>query len=483
VNIGGFVGGAYKPLNEKQLQEIHNTSLSVLENVGLHVPHKEALEIFVSGGAHVDYDNCRVKFSPELVEEVIAKAPAKISLCGRDPKNDLILEDSKVYAGTGGCVVSVYDLRSGVKRSSTLSDVAAIARVIESLECINFFVIPVHPNDIPENLVDINKFYYSFANTTKHVMSGVASKENFYEVIGLAEKIAGGKEKLLERPLLSMITNAISPLKFDNVATEILIEAAKYGLPVTCAPAPMTGATAPMTLAGTLAQQNAESLAGIILTQMINPGTPVLYGAVPAPVDPRSMNFLFGAVEMGLLNACAVQMAHFYNIPIYASAGPSDAKLSDCQAGWEKALNILMVALAGGNYIHLAAGMLEGGLAVSYEQYILDNDILGSVMRAVRGVEVNQETLAAPVISSVGPEGDYLLQEHTVKHMRSEMFFPKGADRNNYILWQQEGAKDVRQRAKEMAWEILENNNGPSFNADLEKDIRKSFPQIIEIDF
>ncbi len=455
MTIGNLFGGRFKPLTEKEIKEIHETSLFILGNVGIRLCHKKALDILSAGGACVDYNKNLVKFSADLVEKILEKVPSKITLCGRQKNNDLVLKDTIVHTGTGGAVVYVYDLRSGIRRSSVLSDIQAIACVVESLDNIDFFVIPVHPSDIPEEIVDINKFYHSFANTTKHVMSGVVSKESFLEIALLAEKIVGGRKQLLERPIFSIITNAISPLKFDDNAVDILIEVVKYGIPVTCAPAPMTGATAPMTLAGTLAQQNAESLAGIILAQMVNPGARVLYGAVPAPVDPKTMNFLFGAVEMGILNSCAVQMAHFYNIPIYASAGPSDSKLSDAQSGWEKALNILMVALAGGNYIHLAAGMLEGGLAVAYEQYIIDNDILGSIKRAVRGVEVNKDTLAASVISDVGPGGNYLMQEHTLKYMRNEIFFPKVADRNNYALWHQEGSKDIRERAKDLAWDVL----------------------------
>jgi trimethylamine--corrinoid protein Co-methyltransferase len=231
-----------------------------------------------------------------------------------------------------------------------------------------------------------------------------------------------------------------------------------------------------VTLAGMLAQLTAEQLSGVVLTQLAQRGAPLLIGPIPATADMKTGRYLAGAAEFGLTNAAMAQMAHFYRLPIYNSAGMTDAKLPDVQAGFEKAMSAVLAALAGSNFIHHAAGMLENMSAVAAEQFVIDNDILGMAMRVVRGIEVSDETLALDVIDEVGPGGHYLMAKHTLRHMRSELYYPSEVvDRQGWDMWQEAGALDAQERARRIARDILENHQPEPLDPAVESWIRQRF--------
>jgi len=475
MQLRGLVGGQYQILSQKEVESIHNASLQILKRTGVKSRRQEVLQILSKAGAEVNFDQGRVKIPCSLVEDAINKAPSKVTLCGRDEKNDLILEDKKVYFGTGGAALNVLDLETGKVRRSLLQDITNIARLVDALDNIHFFVRPVVAQDIPREFLDVNKYYAALSNTSKHVMGSAYSVESALEVIGLAEKIVGGKEALQKRPIISFITSWMkSPLALDDFTTPILIRIAEERIPVALSSAPMAGSTSPVTLAGTLAQVNAEQLSGIVLTQLVSPAAPVLYGAIPSVAEMSSMSFLCGAVELGVLNTAAAQLAQYYNIPFYAWAGLTESKIPDMQAGYEKATGALLVGLAGANYIHNSAGMLDSTTTVAYEQYVIDNEIIGMVMRALKGIEVNEDTLALEVIDKVGPGGNFLAESHTVSHMRSEFFFPSLSDRSNREKWLAEGGKDARQRAREIAINILATHKPLAIPCKVDKKIRSS---------
>jgi trimethylamine--corrinoid protein Co-methyltransferase len=244
-----------------------------------------------------------------------------------------------------------------------------------------------------------------------------------------------------------MVTCVVSPLRLDEHYSRLTIEVAREGIPVVVPAEPLCGATGPVTLAGTLVVQNVDTLAGVMLAQLANRGTPVIYGSVASVADLASMKYLSGAIEMGLLNAAAAQMAQFYRLPYYATAGMTDSKTPDAQAGYESALTNLMVALAGGNFIHDAAGFIEFCMTASYDKLVIDNEIIGLVMRAVDGIKVNEETIALDVIKKVGPGGHYIAQRHTRRHMRNEQYVPQFGDRSDRAEWERKGAADAKTRA------------------------------------
>lgn len=451
----GLTGGQYKPLTEEQVQKIHHASLTVLDKTGVQIEEKEALRLFKEAGA--DITGSRVHIPAALIEGCLKNARSRVTLAGRDPENDLILEGSRVHIGTGGAALQVLDLDSGSLRPAVLKDAADMARLVDALDNIHFYLLPIYPTDIPEESVEISKYYAALSNTTKHVQAGVYTQRGLLDVIEMAERIMGGKEKLRERPIVSFITSwMVSPLLFATDVTTLLIEVCRQQMPVVLSSAPMAGSTSPITLAGTLAQLNAEQLAGLCLTQLVNPGTPVIIGPIPATADMRTGSYLGGSVELGIANAAITQLAHHYQLPIYNSAGMTESKLPDFQAGMEKAQSVIQVALAGSNFIHHAAGMLEDMSTIAYEQFVLDNEILGIAMRAVRGIEVTEETLALEAINRVGPGNHYLSDQHTHRYLRSEHYFPSPVlDRQDRGEWQQDGEKDARTRAVSLARELL----------------------------
>jgi len=471
----GLPGGQYKPLSKAQVEKIHQASLSILERTGVQVEEPQALELFDSAGAVIEGN--RVRIPPTMVEDTLAKKRSRVVLAGRDPKNDLILEGSRVHIGTGGAALQVLDLETEKVRPAVLKDAAEMARIVDALDNIHFYLLPIYPTDIPEETVEISKYYAALANTTKHVQGGVYTIQGIRDIIAMSEKIMGGAEALRERPIVSFITSwMVSPLLFATDVTTLLIEVCRQGMPVVLSSAPMAGSTAPVTLAGTLAQLNAEQLAGLTLTQLVNPGCPVLIGPIPATADMRTGSYLGGAVEFGIANAAITQMAHFYEVPIYNSAGMTESKLPDIQAGIEETQSIIQVALAGSNFIHHAAGMLEDMSTIAYEQFVIDNDVLGMAMRAVRGIEVNDETLALDVIDRVGPGSHYLADPHTMEHMRTEHHFPSEViNRQGRDEWEADGSKDARTRAQEIARDLLTSHQPDPIDPEVDAWIREQF--------
>lgn len=467
-------GGQFFPLSPHNVIKIHNASVEVLERAGVRCPSPHALEAFRKAGARVE--DGRVHLSRWLVEDAIFHAPSRIRLCGRDPRHDLTLEGQRVHAGTGGSALNVIDLDTGKRRPALLSDLASIARLVDALEHIDFFMRPLTPSDVPREEVDLVKWRTAFQNTSKHVMGSAFFAGTAEKVLRMAEIIAGGRKRLRERPILSFIVCWLrSPLTMTEPNISILLELVKRRIPVVLSSAPMAGTTSPVTLAGTLVQLNAELLSGIALTQIVAPGSPVLYGAVPAAADLRTMSFASGAVETALLNAAAAQLAHHYGIPVYNTAGLTEAKVPDIQAGYEKVFGCMAAGMAGGNIIHDAAGMLESALTVSYEQYVIDNEIIGMLKRMLLGIEVSDDTLAVDTICEVGPDGNYFSESHTVKHMRKEFYYPRLSNRQHYEDWVAGGEEDARIKARKIAKEILETHRPEPLLARIARKIENEF--------
>ncbi|MBA7671051.1 Glycine betaine methyltransferase [subsurface metagenome] len=449
----GLEGGSYKPLSEDDIAQIHDTSMRVFEDVGFQINSDKALTFFQDAGAAVD--GRIVRLPREAVMELVARAHSEVTLYGRHREHHITLGGTRVYAGTGGTALNVIDTASGERRQATLHDLKRITKLIDGLENIHFFLLPTYPNDVPAANVDVNRFFAGLDNTAKHVMGGIYTPQGINQVIRMAEIIAGSADKLCQEPVISMIVCAISPLKIDRIYGDMIVTIAQAGIPIALPAEPLCGATSPVTLAGNLVIQNVDSLTEVCLTQLVNPGTPVIYGSVASSADLRDLKYIAGAIEMGLLNAAGAQLAQFYRLPFYATAGMSDAKTIDAQCGYESALSSLLCALGGANFIHDAAGLLDFALSVSYEKYVVDNEIIGMVMRAVEGIKVDEDTLAFDLIKEVGPGGNFVSAKHTRKYMRTEHYQPTLSDRDHLEEWQAKGKRDTYARARNRVEEIL----------------------------
>ncbi|MHB9098030.1 MAG: trimethylamine methyltransferase family protein [Syntrophales bacterium] len=470
----GFEGGQLRFLTETDVSRIHETALRILEEIGLRVPLPEAVELYRSAGAKIGPEPDEVRLPAAVVEAALREAPSQVSLCGRDPGQDLLLEGRRVYAGTGGAETHVLDPETGVLRDATLADVAQLARLVDALPHIDFYIRPVEAQDVPPEKLDVNKYFASLLNTGKHVMGNVYAVERVADVVAMASLIAGSREALVARPIISFITSwMMSPLKINRDVTEILLEVVRQGLPAVLSSVPILGLTSPVTMAGNLALTHAEQLSGIVLAQQLRPGAPIIYGGCPGVIDMRNGTFSPGSVERQILNAAVSQMAQHIRVPNYNIGGITDSKVPDVQAGYEKGVGICLTALAGSNYIHHAAGRIRDGVA--YEQFVIDNEIIGMVKRAVRGIAVNDETLAFGEIAEVGPGGSFIDRPHTAKHLRDELFFPVLSDRNNRAKWESMGSLDGRERALIEARRILHEHKPLAIPRDIDRKIREKF--------
>ncbi|MFC2001248.1 trimethylamine methyltransferase family protein, partial [Chloroflexota bacterium] len=281
----GLPGGSFKPLTPEAITQIHETVLRIIEEIGCQVNSEIALKYLESAGGSVDKEQRRVRLSREKVLELIGRAPSEITLCGRDKENDIHLGGSRVYAGTGGTALYIYEPDTGQRRQATLVDLKRIARLVENLDNIHLFMLCTYPNELPLELVDVNRFFAGLDNTKKHIMGGVYTSEGVQQVIRMAEIAAGSAEALRERPLISMVACSISPMMLDAHYGDLVIDIARSGIPLVCPAEPLCGATSPVTLAGNLVIQTVDSLMGIMLAQSVNPGTPVIFGSVASNTD------------------------------------------------------------------------------------------------------------------------------------------------------------------------------------------------------
>jgi trimethylamine---corrinoid protein Co-methyltransferase len=479
MSLKGLSGGLYKPLSEKDLEIIHDASLSILEKTGItyEAGLDDTLEMLEKAGARIDRDRARITLPRDLIMREVEKAPERVVLYGRSEGNDLDLTENQVYMGTGGAAIKILDLETGECRASRLRDIYQIGRLVDRLDHVHFYLRPCIPTDIPQSAYDVNMYYACLKATGKHIMSGVNDEEGLHRVIDLASLIAGGKAMLQQRPFISVITSfAISPLKLCTQSTRIMREAIRERIPVALSAAPMSGSTSPITMAGTLAQLHAEQLAGICICQLTNPGAPLLYGGIPGMANLRTMGYLGGAVECGMMNAAIHQLSHHIKVPNYNSSSLSDSKLPDAQAGWEKALTAVLAAMGGSNYVHHAAGMLESMLAVAYEQFVMDDEIIGMCCKVLKGIEVDAEHLALEVIDAVGPGGNFMVSPHTMAHMRKEYFQTNGVtDQKNRDKWEKDGSLDARERAKAIARKILAEKEKSYIPEAADRMIRERF--------
>jgi trimethylamine--corrinoid protein Co-methyltransferase len=473
----GLEGGRYHPLDQADVARIHQAALSVLERTGVEIQASECRHIFEQAGARIEPGRNRVFIPRDLVEGCLKMVNRNVVLYSRDGRTDLYLRDKRVHLGSGGAAVQVLDLESGHIRESRLRDLYDIGRLVETLDNIHFYLRPVVARGVSNDDIDVNTFYSSLAATHKHVMGGCYFPNKVAEIKKMATLIAGGEEAFLRRPFLSFnLGYMVSPLRFAAETTETLTAAVRAGIPVALVSAPLSGATAPAALVGTLVQVIAEELAGLTYVQLLQPGHPALMGGMPLVTDLRTGGMLGGCAELALMNAASAQMAHFYGLPVYNSCGITDSKIPDIQAGFEKGLTSAVTALAGAHYNHHAAGMLESLLAVAYEQYIIDDDISGQVMRLVRGLEVTEESLSLEVIHDVCTgEGHYLGHPQTLALMNTEYHYPHTADRATRADWEAAGALDMRERARRKARQTLESFFPEVIPEALDQQLRGEF--------
>ena len=475
----GIAAQLYRPLGEAEVKKLADAALDVLEAGGVAVYSPTAREAMVAAGAKADGDGPTLRLPRSLVEDAVASNPSSITLHARGNDDyNAELTDSKVHYGTGGTALYVLDPDTGERREATTGDVALNARFVEHLDNIHVFTINVYPHNVKnKDDIDPNRFFHALDNTTKHVMGGIYSPDGCQKAVRLAETVAGGAEKLRAEPFVSFITLVISPFKIDKDYGEMACYLARENLPVVVPTEPICGTTSPITLAGNVLTHTAETLAGIAMIQCVNRGAPGICGSVGSITHLATMDHLGGPIERAMINAAVAQMAQHFEIPLYSTGGTTDAKSVDIQAAYESAMSSLLVAMSGANYIHDIAGLMEADLTVSYEKLVMDDEILGMCQRVLRGIEVDDETLGVEMLVEKGPGGDYLTEDHTIRHMREEFFVPRLANRDKRA--QMQPADEALDRAKRFVRELREAEAESCLPPDVRKQALEQFPEII----
>jgi trimethylamine--corrinoid protein Co-methyltransferase len=450
-------------LSQDQKQQVHQATLELLRRTGVKVLVPEVRDLLEAAGCWLDGE--RVRVPPHLIDWAISVAPSRVVLCNRNGEPAMELEGRKGYYGTGSDTPFVIDAYTGERRHAVLADVANVARLVDALPYIDFLMCLGIASDVTESISDLYHFQAMVSNTVKPIVYTAWDRANLETIIEMAEAVAGGAEALRRSPFCALYSEPISPLTHAEESCEKLLFIAEKGLPVVYTPGMMIGGTAPVTVAGALVQANAEQLSGLLITQLIREGTPMIGAGGILHMDMSKGLISYAAPEFMLAMTAFSEMYHYYGLPIFSFAGCSDAKIFDQQAAAEGALWMLITALGGGNLIH-DVGYVESGMTASYEMLVAMNEIAALVKRFMRGVEITEETVALDVIDQVGPGGHFLGEEHTFRHFR-ENWIPQLLDRAPRDEWEQDGALTLGDRAADQVREILEHHEPAQMNSKI----------------
>jgi trimethylamine--corrinoid protein Co-methyltransferase len=474
----GLEGGTYKPLTPDGIERIHRAALEALETIGLADAPPSGVEALTRAGAILGSDG-RIRFPRALVEDTIAKANREITLFGRDPAYDMHLSGTRVHYGTAGAAVHLVDVATNEYRESTVQDILDAAKIVQKLDNIHFLQRPMVARDINDNReMDYNTLYACCAGTLKHVGTSIFDPAYVPDIFEMLHMIAGGEDRWRARPFVSNSNCfVVPPMKFATESCQVMEACIRGGMPVLLLSAGMAGATAPSTVAGAITQATAECLAGLVYVNAITPGHPAIFGTWPFGLDLRTGAMSIGSAEQALLTAGCAQMHQFYALPGGAAGGAADSKLPNMQAGWEMMCTNLTAGLSGVNMVYEAAGMHASLLGFCHESLILGDDVIGHALRVVRGIEVNDETLALDQMAQVcmGGPGHYLGTPQTLARMESDYVYPNMGDRMSPKEWAEVGKPDLVAKATARKEEILAAPTPAAFDPATDKAIRARF--------
>ena len=474
----GMEGGTLKVLTDAQIGRIHEAALDALERIGLSGAPPSGVAYLTAAGA-IQGEDGRIRFPRGLVEETIARGNREITLYSRDGVNDLRLGGARVHYGTAGAAVNMVDVNGRNYRDSTLQDLHDAARIVDVLDNVHFCQRPMVARDIPDNMeMELNTVYACCTGTTKHVGTSFTEPDHVRPALEMLYMIAGGEDKFRARPFVSNSNCfVVPPMRFATESCEVMERCIEGGMPVLLLSAGMAGATAPSTIAGAIMQATAECLAGLVYVNAVKPGHPAIFGTWPFGLDLRTGAMSIGSGEQALLSAGCAQMHQFYGLPGGAAGGASDAKLPDMQAGWEQMCSNVMAGLAGVNMIYEAAGMHASLLGFCHESLILSDDLIGQALRCVRGIEVDDETLALDQMEAVciGGPGHYLGTDATLARMQRDHCYPTLGDRSSPKEWVELGKPDLVEKAVARKEEILAQTSAARLNPMLDAEIRRKF--------
>ncbi len=473
----GQPGGAYTPLTQADMVQIHRTALRLLEDLGMgEVPERLRVDLLAAGA--IEGADGRVCLPEKLVGEAIAAAPGQFVFHGKDSARSITVGDKNVHFGTGGAAVQTLDPETGTYRASTLADLHNFTRLQDTLANVSWFTRCCVATDVPDPFdLDVNTAYALIRNTTKPVATSFTLAEHVAPIVEMLDIAAGGLGAFAQRPFLKAhISPVISPMRYGEDAVDVVYECIRHNIPMSCITAAQAGATAPATMAGFLAQSLAETLASLVMVQVIRPGHPIIFSNWPFVIDLRTGAFSGGSGETAVLNAASAQLSNWLGLVSGVACSMTDAKAIDAQYGAEKGLTSMAAALAGGNLIYESSGMTASLLGVSFEGFVLDDEMHSATYRALRGIEVTDENLGFDAIcDAVLGEGHFLGAQQTYEAMERDYFYPSLADRADPRSWAGSGSLDAWQRASERVQRILGSHHPEYLTPDQDHEIRDRF--------
>lgn len=451
-------------LSNEEIEKIHTATLQILVETGVILTNTEARDTLTGVGARVEGE--RLHFPPDMVEREMAKCPSEVKIRGREG-DPVCLGDGTLHWHNVGGARDVYEPKSGQLRQATLQDVRDSAKLLDALDSATTITPFFTPQDVPGDLMSLAMYRYSISNTTKPLQGpGVQNADEVKIAVQLAEVIGPPKE------ILSLSISNVSPLIFPDEHVDAIIEIARQGIPFGPLPCPTSGSTAPFSIAGSIAQQNAEVLAAVILAQVIQPGLPIIYCGRLAMMEPRTGVSVWGGIELGLASAATVQVGHRYGLPVNVYGLSTNSHVLDIQNGYERALNAAMPAMAGADELS-GIGEMAAGVAGSYAQMVCDNEIAASINRLRRGFSVDDYSVGVDVIADVmNGSRNFLGQKHSIEFMRSgEIYFTKLAERGAFESWNREGRVGMAERAQAEAERILAEHEVPPLSKEQEGEL------------
>jgi trimethylamine--corrinoid protein Co-methyltransferase len=475
----GMRGGVLKMLTDDEIDRLHNAALRLLREIGVFSESSLFLDIFAKSGAVTDREARTIRLPAEMVEAAIASAPSTFILHGRrDEANSLLLEPGRVYYGMGGTSEPLFfDYTLGRARQPTKQDMVACTRLGHALSNIDFVQTLCMAGDYPAGEVFFHDFDAIFRNTSKPTVLTILERPFTQHLLEMAAAASGGEDSLRESPSMLGIVTPISPLKIA-VMNEGLIDVVEAGVPVLYSPGPLMGATAPATVAGTVVLTVAEALFGVVLTQLIRPGAPIVVKPDTDVFDMRTTQVTYGSPEQNLGKMAISQMAQRYGIPVYGLGGGVEAKFPDAEAAAEAAMEMLLNGLAGMT-LSQSLGTLAFGMYGSQEMVVMCDEIVNSIRRVLEGITIDGDTLALDVIREVGYGGSFLGHNHTARHFRREMYFPKLFKRQSMDEWVAAGAKQAHQVAHDKVVEILSQAGPIRLPASVERAMEEALRRAV----
>lgn len=457
-------------LSDEQVREIHYATLQILSQTGVDMQDRQARQILLEAGAWES--NGRLKIPENLVTDALDKAPSRIPMHDRLGNMTMPLELGKVFFGAGSDTTFTLDVHSGERRRTTVQDVEDIARLCDALDNIDFIMSMGNPSDVPADDLYIYEFASMIRGSVKPNVYTARDREDVETIYRIAAAVAGGEQALREKPFFLLYAEPISPLMIIEESLQKLVFCAQKGVPSGYIPSPNTGGGGPITLAGALALGNAECLVGLVIAQLLNAGTPYVYGMNTAAMDMKTTIVSYGSPEWPLGMMAQMDLARYYNLPAWAAAGATDSKVVDAQAGIEMTFSILANFLARATLVH-DVGYIEYGSTSSMEALVIADEVIRQTRFLVDGVEVSPRTLALDATARVRPGGGYLADEHTLDTWKWAQWHPDIIDRQRYDDWVRKGSKDMFTRANERAREILETHEVPPLPEEAEAVIQE----------